>query len=89
MVNLVMVMMAMMTMMSTTSAVHSVSGIPPAAACPPASHHEDDDGFHDNELDRRTGTPTEKSRKIRYKFAAHWYVGGFPTTPLSLITGSF
>ena len=65
MVNLVMVMMAMMTMMSTTSAVHSVSGIPPAAACPPASHHEDDDGFHDNELDRRTGTPTEKSRKIK------------------------
>ena len=65
MVNFVMVMMAMMTMMSTTSAVHSVSGIPPAAACPPASHHEDDDGFHDNELVRRTGTPTEKSRKMK------------------------
>ena len=65
MANLVMVMMAMMTMMSTTSAVHSVSGIPPAAACPPASHHEDDDGFHDNNLERRTGTPTAKSQKIK------------------------
>jgi len=66
MVKLVMVMMAKMTMMSTTSAVHSVSGIPPAAACLPASHHEDDDGFHDNDLDRRTGTPTARSRKLKY-----------------------
>ena len=52
---------------------------------PPASHHEDDDGFHDNDLDRRIGTPTAKSRKIKDINLLHIVLGVASLVPYHTI----